>query len=172
MPLGVEPGNGQGVYLPQAEVRRQALDFLEGIDTLHRREHAARREQMSGQRDELGNFGKRAGNDVIEFLNGVPSLDPLAYHRGVLQLEVRYHLSEEGRFFVIAVEQCDLNVRPGHRNGNPRESRAGADVEHPSSSHVWDTARQSSKWPLIIFSTPRIAVRLYTWFHFCSSARY
>src|SRR2546429_9197999 len=101
MPLRLEPGKGEGVHLPQAEVGRQTLDLLERIDTLHRREHAARREQMSCQRDELGNFGKRAGNDAIEFLTGVPNLDPLAYYGGVLQLEGRLPPTAARRLFVI-----------------------------------------------------------------------
>jgi hypothetical protein len=58
----------------------------------------------------------------------MPGFDPLTYYGGVLQLKLRYRLSEEGRFFMIAVEQCDLNVGPGHRNGNPGKSRAAADV--------------------------------------------
>src|SRR2546427_11288304 len=107
MPLSFEPWNGEGVHLPHAEVGRQTLDLLEGIDTLHRREHAARGEQMSRQRDELCNFGKRAGNDAIEFLTGVPSLGPLPYHSGVLQREVRSGLSQEGRVSVIAGKQCE-----------------------------------------------------------------
>jgi len=138
MTLRPEPGNGEGVHLPHAEAGGQALDLLEGIDALHGREHTVRREQMSCQRDEFGDFGQRAGNDAIEFFSGLPSLGPLAYHGGVLQLELRYRLPEEGRLFVIAVEQCDLNVRSRHRDGNPGKSCAAADVEHPSSSHVWN----------------------------------
>src|SRR5438552_2046285 len=138
MPLGVEPRNGEGVHLPHAELWRQALDFLERVDTLHRREHTARREQMPSQRDELGDLGKRAGNDAIEFFIGVPCLEPLAYHSRVPQLKVRHRLPEKGRFFVIAVEQRDLNIGPRHRNGNPGKSRATAGIQHPSSSQVWD----------------------------------
>src|SRR5712691_6006814 len=137
MPLRLEPWNGEGVHLPQAEVGRQALDLLEGIDTLHCREHAARREQMPCQRDELGNFGKRAGNDAIEFLTGAPCLDPLAYHSRVPQLKVGYRLPEESRFLVIAVEQCDLDVRPRHCKGNPGKSRAAANIQHSGPTQVW-----------------------------------
>jgi len=69
--------------------------------------------------NEFGNFGERAGNDAIEFFSGLPGLDPLAYNGGVLQLKVRYRLREEGRFFVIAVEQCDLNAGPATATGIP-----------------------------------------------------
>src|SRR5258706_14881920 len=138
MPLRPESGNGEGVHLLHSEGGRQTLDLLEGMDTLHRGEHAARCKQMPCQRDELGNFGERAGNDAIEFFTGEPSLDPLAYHGGVVQLKVRYRLPEEGRFFVIAVEQYDLNVGPGQRNGNPGKSRAAAGIQHPGSIHIWD----------------------------------
>src|SRR5258706_6617579 len=138
MPLRPESGNGESVPLPDAEIGRQALDLLVGMDTLHRREHAALSKPMPCERDEFGNFGERAGNDAIEFFSGLPGLDPLAYNGGVLQLKVRYRLREEGRFFVIAVEQCDLNAGPGHRYGNPWKSRSAAGVQHPSSSHVGD----------------------------------
>src|SRR2546429_3143726 len=138
VPVCLEPWNGEGVHLLHAEAGRQALDLLEGIATLHRREHAARREQMRCQGYELRNFGKRARNDEIEFFSGVPCLQALAHHGCVLQLKIRYRLPEEGRFLLIAVEQSHLNVGPGYRNGNARESRAAACVQHPSSSQIGD----------------------------------
>jgi len=89
MPLRPSPGTAKACTCFTRKAG-QALDLLEGMDTLHRGEprRPVQADDLSARRTR--NFGERAGNEAIEIFSGLPSLDPLAYNGGVLQLKVRY----------------------------------------------------------------------------------
>lgn len=135
MPFRAQSGNGESVHLPHAEPGWDPLDLLERMDTFHRGDHAARRKQVSGERNDFGDFRESPGDDEIEPLSGPPRFDPLADYSDILQTELRDRLVEEGALLVVAVEQGHLNIGSRHGDGNAGKSATAPRIEQSLPRH-------------------------------------
>src|SRR5260221_2436776 len=114
MPLSTEPGNGEGMHLPHAKLGWNPLDFLVRVHAFHRGNDSPGREQVFDPCDDFGDFRESAGNDAIELTRRPPRLEALAHHARILESKLCNRLPQKSALLVIAVEQVDLNVRPGH----------------------------------------------------------
>jgi hypothetical protein len=61
-------------------------------------------------------------------------------------------LSQERRFLVIAIEQCDMRLRRHERQRDTRKSGATANVEHAASSEVRQRRQRIENMPAHHFS--------------------
>src|SRR5476649_944849 len=130
VPCALDAGDRERQHLLYYAAWRQFVDFLIRMQSFHRRERPAGREQMPGDAHELVHVGKGARNDYVESVLRLPSLDALAAYLCVIQLQFNHGLIQKRGLLVIAVEQGHMRVRLGERERNAGQSGAAAHIEH------------------------------------------
>src|SRR5512135_2864470 len=118
MTLGIEQRNLQPDHLAAAGTGGHARQLLVRVDTLHRSQHASRRDQVPACRDEVGEVGETARDHHREQTGRPPMLGASRMHDYVLQSELNRRLPQKGGLLLIAVIQSYLPFGTRDREWN------------------------------------------------------
>src|SRR5581483_10685425 len=131
MPLRLQPRNAEAHGVVQAVALGKPYELVARYDAFHCGEHAAGCEKVPRPAHELPGVGERTRDDDIELFLGLPGLDAVLDHGGVIELQLADGLTQERRLLLVRVEQRDLQTRTRDRERNPGETGAATDVQRP-----------------------------------------
>src|SRR5215204_2641329 len=112
MPRRSEPRNIDPLDTVQLYLGWQLRQLFIRVEPFHRSQGPVSLAQVAGDFDEAGQIRKSARYDQVEWCGRMPFLGAFRHNVHVRKPQLRYRLTQESAFLMIALDQRDSTVRP------------------------------------------------------------